>query len=89
MKNSLLISLSILGLMGCGSGSKHHTPPEMTNQLKLIASFSEDDEAQLINDDLALESDIKAIFKGEDSEPVASELEDSIQDVIRRAEGSK
>ena len=92
MKILLLMSLTLIGLSGCGSDSGNDAGDNVSsvagNQLKAIALKLEDDEAWIIEDAASMEADITSLFNGEDSDPVAIEPGDNIQDVIGRAGGS-
>lgn len=91
MKILLLMSLTIIGLTGCGSDSSNdvdnNVTPVVGNQVELLASRAEDEEAWVIDDVASMQVDITSLFSDEDSDPVAVEPEDNIQDVISRAGG--
>ena len=91
MKILLLMSLTVIGLTGCGSdsgnGGDDNVSTVVGNQVEAIASRAEDDEAWAIEDVSTMEADIETLFNGQDSAPVLVEPDDNIQDVISRAGG--
>ena len=83
MKILLLMSFTLIGLIGCGSSSNTTV---VENQLKVFASQLADNEAKVIEDAEVLKGDINLLFN-QDANPVAVEPDDNLVNVISRAEG--
>lgn len=88
MKIFIVITLSIVGLVGCNSGGNNTVVIDdpVPNQLKDLSSQGANSEPKAIDDAANLRTDINALFNN--AIPVEVESGDSIQDVISRAEGS-
>lgn len=87
MKAFILITLTFVGMVGCGNSSNRIVdPPLATNKLKALALQAANTDVGTIEDAGQLKTDINALFNAID--PVEVEAGDKLEDVINRAEGS-